>query len=338
MMIVTLFLLFPFVSCEQGGMSSKNANEKISISVPEVVFDSLNYDGGEVVEGAKVAHIFKFVNKGKKVLTISVRSTCGCTVAKLAKKEYAPGESGEVNVVFNSHGYSKNVTKRIIVTTNDPLKSKIYLTIKTFVKKYIEVSPGLINFQDVTYNSKKTVSVFFKGIVEKNFRITGIDIPAQMKESVSYKIKKMSNENSIYKVDFTLAPKNADIRSFGYSLIIHTDSKQLPNIPIQMRGTITGPIQYYPQAISSYTERERNFAYTVNFTSKDYFTIKKASFDFGKSDSYGIKVNTVKQGYIYTITVYSKYPVRAGIHGKLNVTTSIPVQNRVSLQLNIKVK
>ncbi len=333
------FLIILLASCEQGGMSSSSGRNNIPVKAPKISFDSITYDAGEVVEGTKVAHAYKFVNRGKKLLQITeVRSTCGCTVAKLDKREYNPGEGGQINVIFNSHGYSRKVIKRVIVTTNDPLNAKIYLTLNCFVKKYIDISPRLINFRDVSYNDKKTVSIFLKSDVEKEFTINKIDFPAQMKDSLSYKITKITGANSNYKIDITLAPKNANFRSFGYSIIIHTDSKNAPTIPVQIRGTITGPIQYYPQAISFYSDKDRYISYTVNFMSKTSFVIKSASFSFGQSDNYGVKVNTVKQGHIYTVSVFSKKPVTVGIHGQLNILTSVPAESRISLPLNIKVR
>ena len=337
--LIALFALLFVVSCEQGGTSTSGETETLPVKAPKIVFENTLYKGGEVIEGTKVAHAFKFVNEGKKPLDITdVRSTCGCTVAKLDKRQYEPGEGGEIQVVFNSHGYAKNVTKTVIVRTNDPLHKTVYLTIKCFVKKYIDVTPGFLNFGDVPYNDKKTVTIFLRGDVEKHFNVTKIDFPLQMKDSLSYKVTPVSGSNSVYKVDITLAPKNPDIKSFGYSMMIYTDSKHVPTIPIQIRGAITGPIQYYPQAISFYGQKNRYISYTINLMSKKYFTIRKAAFDFGESNNFGININAVKKGYIYTVTVYSKTPAQVGTHGTLTITTSLPTERRIALRVNIKVR
>ena len=44
---------------------------------------------------------YKFTNSSRNTVTIdSVRSSCGCTTAKLEKKVYAPGETGAITAVF----------------------------------------------------------------------------------------------------------------------------------------------------------------------------------------------------------------------------------------------
>ena len=333
------FLIILLASCEQGGMSSSLGGNNIPVKAPKISFDSIAYDAGEVIEGIRVTHVYKFVNRGKRLLQITkVRSTCGCTVAKLDKREYKPGESGQIHVVFNSQGYSRNVTKRVIVKTNDPLNAKIYLTLRCFVKKYIDISPRFLDFKEVPYDEKKTIQVLLKGNVEKKFKITNVEFPVQIRDSLSYKITKVNGANSIYKVDITLKPKNAEMKSFAYVAVIHTNSKKRPTVPIQIRGIITGPIQYFPQTISYFGQKGRYISYTINFVSKDYFTITKANFDFGKSDSYGIKVSTIKKGYIYTVTVYSKDPAQTNIHGTVNVFTSLPIEKKIALILNIRVR
>ena len=67
-----------------------------------------------------VAH-FKFKNTGDTEAKIaSVKSSCSCTTPKLEKKNFAPGESGEVNVTFTIGARTGLQAKTIVVESNDP--------------------------------------------------------------------------------------------------------------------------------------------------------------------------------------------------------------------------
>ncbi len=66
-------------------------------------------DAGEIRSGPIVTHAFPFVNEGPEpVRILELRTTCGCLVPRLDKREYGPGESGvlvlEVNTLSEPAG------------------------------------------------------------------------------------------------------------------------------------------------------------------------------------------------------------------------------------------
>jgi len=87
--------------------------------VPVMTFAEEVYDYDTIQSGDKVEHIFKFTNTGTAPLVIEgAKSTCGCTVPKFPRAPIAPGESGEISVVFNSKNKSGKQRKPIHVTAN----------------------------------------------------------------------------------------------------------------------------------------------------------------------------------------------------------------------------
>lgn len=98
-------------------------------------FAESTFDFGEVEEGEKVSHVYKFTNTGNEPLVISnAKGSCGCTVPKWPKTPIAPGEAGEILVEFNSKGKPGKQTKRVTVTANtDPAQT--FLTITGQVNK-----------------------------------------------------------------------------------------------------------------------------------------------------------------------------------------------------------
>ena len=79
----------------------------------------INYTVSIADDKAEVA--FKFTNTGDRPVTIeSVRTSCGCTTAKLDKQTYQPGESGEVTAVFAFGDRTGVQHKRITVKSSEP--------------------------------------------------------------------------------------------------------------------------------------------------------------------------------------------------------------------------
>lgn len=86
----------------------------------EITFEETEYNFGTVVDGDMVKHTFKFTNTGdKELVLLDVKSTCGCTVPEdWPKQPIAPGEGGEIKVIFNSNNKVGAVNKGIRVEAN----------------------------------------------------------------------------------------------------------------------------------------------------------------------------------------------------------------------------
>jgi Protein of unknown function (DUF1573) len=71
---------------------------------PVLTWEKVNHDFGEVVQGDKVEHTYKFTNTGNEPLIITnVVPSCGCTLPKSWPRDpIMPGGSGEIVIAFNS--------------------------------------------------------------------------------------------------------------------------------------------------------------------------------------------------------------------------------------------
>ena len=107
------------------------------LAAPQITVDDNVYQFGTVLEGVVVTHTFVLTNAGDETLQIgNVRTSCGCTTTDLAKKSLAPGESVNLNAVFDSVGYGgRTVTKMIYVESNDPAHPELVLQIKGTVNR-----------------------------------------------------------------------------------------------------------------------------------------------------------------------------------------------------------
>ena len=104
-------------------------------SLPMMVFEQTKHDFGMMIQGEKLSYSFKFTNKGGSDLIISdASSTCGCTVPVWPKYPIKPGESGKLEVVFNSAGKSGRNVKPIKVLTNaQPNTIDLEITAEVYV-------------------------------------------------------------------------------------------------------------------------------------------------------------------------------------------------------------
>lgn len=90
-----------------------------------------------------VATTFAFQNTGPNVVTIkSIRTSCGCTTARLEKKTYAPGERGEVTAKFNFGDRKGAHRKMITVKTDDGQAQELNFVVD--IREVLTIAPALV--------------------------------------------------------------------------------------------------------------------------------------------------------------------------------------------------
>lgn len=88
-------------------------------NLPKFQWEKEVHDFGKIVQGERVAYAFKFTNVGKTDLVISdAKGSCGCTVPEYSKTPVKPGESGKVDVIFDSDGKSGKQDKTVTLMAN----------------------------------------------------------------------------------------------------------------------------------------------------------------------------------------------------------------------------
>jgi len=79
------------------------------------------WDFGAIKEGEVKKHDFTLKNDLEKTLNITeVSTSCGCTLSKVEKTRLLPGESTNIEVLFDSKGYSGKTKQFIYVSTDNP--------------------------------------------------------------------------------------------------------------------------------------------------------------------------------------------------------------------------
>ena len=90
------------------------AQEKVA----KIEFKTDVIDYGTIEKGSDGVRVFEFTNTGDAPLVISnVKSTCGCTVPKKPKGPILPGESGVIEVKYDTKRVNP-IRKTITVFSN----------------------------------------------------------------------------------------------------------------------------------------------------------------------------------------------------------------------------
>lgn len=118
----------------------------------------VSIDAAPLAESVEAS--FAFTNTTAEPVTIAdVHSSCGCTVPELAKRTYAPGESGSIRVVFTLGDRIGTQEKPIQVTTASPSASTTVLMLRVQIPKLFEVSPYFVVWNRGDPATAKTIEL-----------------------------------------------------------------------------------------------------------------------------------------------------------------------------------
>jgi hypothetical protein len=113
----------------------RNLAPEEEVLLPCALFPATVFNFDTLSPEFPVSNNFQIRNNGKSDLIIrDVNASCGCTAVKPIKNILAPGDSTNIEDVFNPKDQKGDFNKGITVITNDPKLSRQYLWIRGFVK------------------------------------------------------------------------------------------------------------------------------------------------------------------------------------------------------------
>ena len=121
---------------------AKAQDAKVSENGPEIEFEKLVHDYGEVPYNGNGECEFRFTNTGNEPLILQKpKSSCGCTVPTWPKEPILPGESEVIKVTYRTTKVG-TINKTITVTSNAKVNSTVVLRIKgTVLEQPVETVP-----------------------------------------------------------------------------------------------------------------------------------------------------------------------------------------------------
>lgn len=116
---------------------------------------------------------FKYENTGKTPIHLtSVKTSCGCTVAKSQKDEVAPGEKGEITATFSIGNHTGTQVKTVTVLTDDPTSATTVLTLKAVLPEGLTLMPAFVYWKVGEKPWTRTILVTAgKGFLAKNIEV-----------------------------------------------------------------------------------------------------------------------------------------------------------------------
>lgn len=171
---------------------SKEANPVDKYRGGKIEFDQDEWDFGYAPGNAMVKHTFLIKNTGTETLKITkVKPSCGCTSAPLAKDVLEPGESTELEVGFKTLKFKGEVSKKITITSSDPVDSMVTISFKANVSRphpSVKVEPDLFDFVQIYEGERAKLTTVLTNISDSKLSLSTVDVPRV--DYIDFKLQK----------------------------------------------------------------------------------------------------------------------------------------------------
>lgn len=202
-------------------------------------FDVESFDFGTVEEGDKADKTFTFKNTGNQPIILSdVRASCGCTTPNWTREPVMPGQSGKIEVSYNSAGRPGAFNKTITITSNGTEATKV-LTIRGNVVSdpandpKMTVTRTTVALGKIKKGEAVTYKISFKNDGKKQLQIHNLTSKCNC---VRLAGRATAEAGQTQELEIVITPTQTG--AFEDNIVIYTNSRSAGTTTVKLTGTV----------------------------------------------------------------------------------------------------
>ena len=297
------------------------------------MFDELSKDFGSVAHGPVQTYAFRVVNNTKQPVNISsVRVSCGCTSASVAKPFLNPGEETAVVARMDTSRFIGVKRVTIFVQFDRPTFEETRLWVQANARTDFSVSPDGLAFGEVKRASGPSLSdtITFYG---NDTKVTAVKSESNYVQTSIKEVRDASGQPS-YQMTAKLRD-DVPIGKWYTDLWVKTNNPEYPEIRVPVTMEVESGLTVSPDAVSLGKvavngESERR----VIIRGVKPFKILDVK---GADGQLSVHDNTTASKAVHVLTVKLN-PGKAGdLNRNLRIETDLPEDNSVDLAVSAQV-
>ena len=212
------------------------------------MFAVKTHDFGHVARGAKTEFAFELQNLYEEDVHIAaVRTSCGCTTPTITKDTLKTWEKGSILATFNTRSFQGDRKATITVVIDKPYYAEVQLNVSGYIHADVDFQPGSINFGEVPEGQslEQRVTVTRNGVT--NWAITDVQ---SANENLEVELSEPMRQAG--RTSYTMLVRLRGDAPAGYiqdSLMLITNDRNMPQVPIAVEGRIAPPLTVSPSSL-----------------------------------------------------------------------------------------
>lgn len=205
------------------------------------MFEVTTHDFGVVPRGAKSEFEFKFTNKYKEnVHVASVRTSCKCTIPRIAQQELKTYQQGSIIAEFKTSDFVGARSAVVTVVFDKPYYAELQLMVKGSIRSDIVPTPGEIQFGEVDLGSEKTTDVKIAYLGTMKWEIQDV-----LSKNEHLAVKLTPPPVGSKKIEYAMSVRlkdSAPAGEFSDEIVLVTNEPQSNRVTLPVRAAIVPPL------------------------------------------------------------------------------------------------
>lgn len=213
------------------------------------VFPIKNHSFGTVAVGAKTEFTFPIYNTtGRDMHIREVRASCGCTTPILSGNDIPAGSQGSLVARFNTPTFrgKKGATLTVVITK--PFFAEVQLRVDGYIRSDMVFHPGSIEMGTLNQGEPKVgqTKLYYAG--RSDWQV--VDMRSNSPWLVpTFKQIERGTGKATYDLSVQVR-EDAPQGFFQDEIIVQTNDRSMPRVPLRVSGTVVSVLSISPQSIA----------------------------------------------------------------------------------------
>ncbi len=215
----------------------------------DTTFPVKSHDFGTVAVAAKTEFRFPIHNNLSSTLHIqSVRASCGCTTPIVENSFIGPNQTGEILARFNTNTFRGKKGATLTVVIDQPFYTEVRLRVDGYIRSDMVFHPGAIEFGQIDQGNgvSKSSKILYAGRPDWQVLDVHSNRPWLMP---SFNEVTRSGGRVDYELSVAIR-EDAPTGFFQDELVVLTNDRTMPRVPLRVSGQVESGLTVSPQAIA----------------------------------------------------------------------------------------
>ncbi len=212
-------------------------------------FPVKTHDFGTVAVASKTEFSFPIVNTtGSEMHIREVRTSCGCTTPTLSSNYIPAGGQGSLLARFNTPTFRGKKGATLTVVIDKPVYTEVLLKVNGYIRSDMVFHPGSVEFGTVQQGEAESGStkVFYAG--RSDWQV--VDVRANQPWLIpTFQQLERGAGKATYELTVQVR-EDAPEGFFQDEVIVQTNDRSMPRIPLQVSGNVVTALTVSPQSIA----------------------------------------------------------------------------------------
>jgi hypothetical protein len=233
--------------------------------VPKLEVSTKEWDFGEKWTGEPAETTLTLKNVGGAPLRIEkLKTSCGCTAARVENTVLQPGQTEEVKVSYDTRTRKEKVSQTIRVHSNDPDNPVTTIAVTGQVKAPVKITPsqslqlGSLGREDTVTKSVEIQCLYPEPLELK--------LEDSQPKYLEVRLDEIQRGKS-YKLTATTKPPLRD-GSLNAVVRLLTGLERMPTIPVRISGSVQLPVAVTPKVLYASSPAQQSVQRTLRLLSR----------------------------------------------------------------------